>query len=52
MARVRRTTGSTDNITSVDVKDFTNMATYRLRVKYEHDPRSLWRDIVVSNTSA
>ncbi|WP_231858823.1 plasmid pRiA4b ORF-3 family protein [Haloquadratum walsbyi] len=23
------------------------MTTYRFRVKYEHDPRSLWRDIVV-----
>ena len=23
------------------------MATYRFRVKYEHVPRSLWRDIVV-----
>jgi hypothetical protein len=24
-----------------------SMTTYRFRVKYEHDPRSLWRDIVV-----
>ncbi len=23
------------------------MTTYRLRVKYEYDPTSLWRDIVV-----
>jgi hypothetical protein len=23
------------------------MTTYRFRVKYEHDPTSLWRDIVV-----
>ena len=28
-------------------KNSTRMTTYRFGVKYEHDPRSLWRDIVV-----